>query len=946
MTPEQWQRVRDVLAEALALKPEQRPPFLDEACGSDLTLKREVETLLSSSDEVRSSFLQSSEVRITMTPGAKLGEYEVLRLVGSGGMGEVYRARDWRLGREVAIKVLPAFLSHDPERLRRFEQEARAAAALNHPNILAVFHMGTYEGAPYLVSELLEGGTLREVLARGSLPTRKAIDYGVQVARGLAAAHEKGIVHRDLKPENLFITRDGRLKILDFGLAKLTQRQSTDDSNAPTLTIGTEPGIVMGTVGYMSPEQVSGKRADHRADIFAFGAILYEMLTGKHAFKKPTSAETMTAILNEDPPSISQLARSTPPALQRIVQRCLEKNQDQRFQSASDLGFALEALSDSGSASVSAIAQAGAGSKYTTRAITVLLCAVVVAAIVATLWVRGRAGGPTDRSAWQQLTNLPDAVNQPALSPDGHMLTFIRGLNTFLGAGEVYVKMLPNGEPFELTHDGARKMSPMFSPDGSRIAYTVLGQQNTWDTWVVSVLGGKPHLWMPNAAALTWIDNERLLFSEIKQGQHMAIVTSTEGRAESLDLYVPTDEAAMAHRSYISPDRKWILVVEMNARNMWVPCRVVPMEGRSNGQAVGPPGAPCTSAAWSPDGKWMYLTANVGDNYHIWRQRFPNGRPEQLTSGTTEEEGIAVAADGNSLITAVGLRQRPIWFHDSSGARQISLEGYAFSPRLYLAGRKACYRNGVWRSQSTQSEIWLSDLDSGSVERLVRGFRVNTFHLSDDGKLVFSAFDDQGKPHIWLARLDQRSPPRQISSVDGDWPVIAHNGQVFFVGKEGNNDFLFVVREDGTGLAKLSPDPISEIDSLSPDGRWVSGLGHKVGEVGSLEFAYPTAGGSRVPLCDVPCIAGWARDGRYMYFSIPEGWMTFRGSGRTYVLPTRPGTMLPSIPPGGFQSPDQIASVPNVHVIEAADVDLGPSADIYVFSREVIQRNLYRIPLR
>src|SRR5271157_6619516 len=294
---------------------------------------------------------------MSLAPGTKLDSYEVLGLLGAGGMGEVYRARDATLKRDVAIKVLPSFVSRDPDRLRRFEQEAQAAAALNHPNILAVYQFGVFQGAPYMVSELLEGSTLREVLRHGAIPVRKAIDYGVQIAHGLAAAHEKGIVHRDLKPENLFVTKDGRVKILDFGLAKLIQRQPDADGAAPTLTAGTDPGMVMGTAGYMSPEQVRGKAVDHRTDIFAFGAILYEMLAGKRAFQRSTSAETMTAILNDDPPSISQIVQATPPGLQRVVHRCLEKNPEQRFHSASDLAFALEALSDSGSAPVVAIPQ-------------------------------------------------------------------------------------------------------------------------------------------------------------------------------------------------------------------------------------------------------------------------------------------------------------------------------------------------------------------------------------------------------------------------------------------------------------------------------------------------------------------------------------------------------------------------------------------------------------
>jgi serine/threonine protein kinase/tetratricopeptide (TPR) repeat protein len=351
MTPERWQQIRDVLGKALELAPGERSAFLNRACSSDQSLRQEVETLLASSDDVRSSFLQSSAPRVTLTAGTRLGEYEVKSLVGAGGMGEVYRARDSRLGRDVAIKVLPSSLSADSDRLRRFEQEARAAAALNHPNILAVYQMGTYEGAPYLVSELLEGETLREQIKRGRLSMRKAIDYGVQIARGLAAAHEKGIVHRDLKPENLFVTKDGRVKILDFGLAKLTH--SAGSENAPTQTEGTEAGVVMGTVGYMSPEQVRGQATDHRADIFAFGAILYEMLAGKRAFQKPTSPETMTAILNEDPPGISQITANIPPAMHRVVHRCLEKNPEQRFQSASDLAFALDALSESGGSSPS-----------------------------------------------------------------------------------------------------------------------------------------------------------------------------------------------------------------------------------------------------------------------------------------------------------------------------------------------------------------------------------------------------------------------------------------------------------------------------------------------------------------------------------------------------------------------------------------------------------------
>src|SRR5450755_2638151 len=291
-----------------------------------------------------------------LVAGSRLDSYEIIAPLGAGGMGEVYRARDAALRRDVAIKVLPEYWSSDPERLRRFEQVAQATAALNHPNIVSIFHVGQCDGSPYIVTELLQGETLRDRLRKGPMRLREVLDHGVELARGLAAAHDAGIVHRDLKPDNIFVTKDGRVKILDFGLAKLTQTK-TALADGPTVSRQerTEPGVVMGTVGYMSPEQVRGKAADHRADIFAFGAILYEMLTGRRAFKEPTSTETMTAILNDDPPGISQIAPGTPPGLLRIVHRCLEKNPEQRFQSASDLAFALEALSESGSSSASGV---------------------------------------------------------------------------------------------------------------------------------------------------------------------------------------------------------------------------------------------------------------------------------------------------------------------------------------------------------------------------------------------------------------------------------------------------------------------------------------------------------------------------------------------------------------------------------------------------------------
>lgn len=362
---------------------------------------------------------------MAVAPGQKIGPYQVAGQIGAGGMGEVYRARDARLARDVAIKVLPSSFSADQDRLNRFAQEARAAAALNHPNILAIFDIGEERGAPYIVSELLEGETLRERLRSGALPTRKAIEYAAQVARGLAAAHDKGIVHRDLKPENIFITEDGRAKILDFGLAKLTRPEDEDGSRsqAPTQQVATETGLVMGTVGYMSPEQVRGKAADSRSDIFAFGAILYEMISGKRAFHGETPADTMSAILKEEPPEFSETARNVPPALERIVRHCLEKNPAQRFQSASDVAFNLEALTE-----ISSTIRSGTQRVEVVpgrpRWVLPVAGAVVLIAALAGAYVAGKRSAVASSPHFHRLTFRRGTILAARFTPDGQTIVY------------------------------------------------------------------------------------------------------------------------------------------------------------------------------------------------------------------------------------------------------------------------------------------------------------------------------------------------------------------------------------------------------------------------------------------------------------------------------------------------------------------------------------------
>ena len=423
-----------------------------------------------------------------LSPGTKLGQYEIVSPLGAGSMGEVYRARDPRLNRDVAIKVLPQFASTDPDRLYRFEHEAQAAAALNHPNILAVYQMGTYEGTPYLVTELLEGMSLSETLRRGPLPLRKAVDYAIQIARGLAAAHDRGIVHRDLKPENIFLTKDGHIKILDFGLAKIVAPKPSTGALAPTAT---RIGVAMGTVGYMSPEQVRGLPTDQRTDIFAFGAILYEMVMGKRTFQKATEADTISAILNEEPPSISQFSPDTPPALERLVHRCLEKNAEQRFQSASDLAFALEALADASTTGIHVIQKP---TVFRWKRTWIGASLFIVGGIVALAYALLQPPPAPRIGDYLQLTH--DGQPKVLIGTDGSRLYVGLGVGSSarLSSHGIAEMSVAGGEPRKLDILPSADMVPVaFSPTGADLLVVDgQGAPPKGPLWSIPILGNSP----------------------------------------------------------------------------------------------------------------------------------------------------------------------------------------------------------------------------------------------------------------------------------------------------------------------------------------------------------------------------------------------------------------------------------------------------------------------
>ena len=932
MEQELWRKVEVLFHAALERTPDARQTFLEAICGEDTDLRRQVELLLAKEQQA-GSFLEIpaiEDMTVTLTAegsllGRQFGHYHIVSQLGIGGMGEVYRAHDSKLGRDVAIKTLPHEFARDPERLLRLRREARTLASLDHPNIAAIYGLEESEEADYLVLELVEGETLGGVLA-----VQTALDRACQVAGALEAAHGKGIIHRDLKPANVKVTPQGRVKVLDFGLAKAIwgPEGKQDLSQLAVLTgIESVAGQLVGTPGYMSPEQARGKDVDKRTDIWAFGCLLYELLAGKRAFPGETLQDTIAAV-QEREPDWQALPANTPSRVRELMRRCLQKDVNLRLHDIAEARRAIEK------------AQRG-WNRWRIAAIATAVVAIL--AIGGAYWflIPVRIA---DRSQWLPLTRFPDPVSQPALSPDGRMLVFVRSPSTFFALGQIYIKTLPDGDPVQLTHDSLKKMSPVFSPDGARIAYTVVDPQFNWDTWVVPVEGGEPQQWLRNAADLVWAGPRQVLFSKVRNSPHMGIVTAEENRIGEHDVYVPSNDRGMAHRAQASPDGKWVLLTELGGYGSWEPCRVVPTDGGSTGHQVGPSSGGCTFGVWSPDGNWIYLTSKAGGLYHIWRQHFPDGPPQQLTSGLTEEEGIAMAPDGRSFVTAVALQNISVWVHDARGERQVSLlEANAAYAKFTPDGKKICYRivKEVPRFGTVRDpgEVWVADLDSGHSEPLAPGFQPLDYDISADGKqVVMEADDDEGKPRLWIVPFERKSPPRPIPNVEGRAAMFGPSGEIFFRRMEGSAGFVYRVRPDGTGLRKALEQPVLTVSGVSPDGRWIEVWAPLPGNRPAAVQLLPLGRGTPVVIGGNTWLQ-WSRDGNSLWIS--GGAIA---DGRTYIIPLRRGEAVPRIPTGGFHSEQEVAQLSGARKLDAAAAP-GPSPEVYAFYRGTTQRNLFRIPI-
>ena len=730
---------------------------------------------------------------MALSPGSRLDNYEILGLLGAGGMGEVYHARDSVLRREVAVKILPAFVSQNLERIHRFELEARAAAALNHPNILAVYQLGSFEGSLYLVTELLEGETLRRQLERAPVFPRKAIEYAVQIARGLSAAHEKGIVHRDLKPENLFITKDGRVKILDFGLAKLIQPPTASDAETPTLTHQTIPGLVMGTIGYMSPEQVRGRGVDHRTDIFAFGAVLYEMLCGVRAFHRGTDVETMTAILNDDPLAISQVLPTAAPGLQRVIHRCLEKNPEQRFQSASDLAFAIEALSESNAAPVQLAATHLHLSRRWMR--WLLVPATILAIVALTFYLVAKKDSALPHIAgYTQITHSGNAGE--VYGTDGVRLYLSQnryGITEVAAAGGDIspVKInLPNPFLADVSPDGSKflvfSLNSGTGPSQSFWSLNILGEAHQY------LAAGIDASWSPDGRLVAYTTPEDDLFLIKSDGTENHKLASIGGRG-----YGPS----------WSPDGKAIRFSKSG--ELW--------EISSSGANLHPllpgwKGYVCCSGHWSPDGRFFYFNSD-GQIFTRDERRSLLAKqtaPIQLTTGPIEWGNPIVGKDGAKIFVQGSIRHGELVRFDPLTKQSqpylggLSADSVAFSKdgqsiayvsypdcilwsakrdgsdRVQLSSPPSCPLQPTWSPDGSQilfvesstgdgPQAFLVPSRGGKSQRLIpddKGLETDPTWSADGTKIVFSNSRFGGKdPNSVLKIFDLKS--NQTSTIPG-----------------------------------------------------------------------------------------------------------------------------------------------------------------------------------
>jgi len=816
-----------------------------------------------------------------LTSGARLGPYEILTPIGAGGMGEVYRARDTRLGRDVALKILPESFAGEGDRLRRFEQEARAVAALNHPNILAIHDIGEQGASPFIVSELLEGESLRAVLDRGPVAQRKTIDYGVQIAHGLAAAHEKGIVHRDLKPENVFVTKDGRIKILDFGLAKLAQNAGAGSDEVTLTSERTAVGVVMGTASYMAPEQVRAEGADARSDIFAFGAVLYEMLSGVRAFRRETTAETMTAVLRDDPPELSDPGRQVSPALERIVRRCLEKNPEQRFQSARDLSFALGALSGTETSGVSRVTAPAP------RRVPILLwlsIALALAAVAAVTWFVARRPVPMTRM--QFALAVPDemSISHMALSRDGSMLVFVSPEESS-ALPMLYVQRVGSSSVTLLP--GTQGASyPFWSPEGAYVAFFANGKLQK-----MAISGGTPQALATALAGRggSWGSKNVIVFAADSSSPLQRINADGTGMAPvTQGIRIPQDQS---HRwPLFLADGDHFLFWAGNFSNI--------RDDRLSG-----------IYETSLEGKERRLVTlchssfgfDARNLFYVDDQRQLVSIPFDVSAGTVSGSATVVAnavgfqpstywaafanAQNGTVIynTEVGAAQSALTWIDRSGKElgRINDPAIMDNPTLSPDGTRVAL--DISDEKANNVDIWIESTAGAGNSRFTFDPAEEVVGVwSRDGKTLAYRSAAGTTPSLTLKAATglERERRRYILPATSMDDVIPNSWslddqQILYTRQVTSGEYLELLPVAGGEPTRFSTSKGSEANGqISPDGKWVAYASDESGNWEIYVTSFPGAEGKWQVSRGGGTEPRWRGDGKEIFYIAPDGMLT------------------------------------------------------------------------
>lgn len=905
---------------------------------------------------------------MTLHPGTRLGAYEIVSLIGAGGMGEVYRARDPRLGRDVAIKVMSASWSIDPERLRRFEQEGRAVAAISHPNILAVYDIGSQEGTPYIVSELLQGQTLRERLqflpstsslqssvsgrpanpigagnstAPGSvaLPVRKAVEYAVQVARGLAAAHAAGIVHRDLKPENIWVTPDNQVKILDFGLAKLTPLDAV--SKAPLATgIGfdnTEPGMLLGTIGYVAPEHARGLPVDHRADIFSLGVVLYEMLAGRTAFHRATTADTISAILKEDPADLPVAERCIPPAVVRIVQRCLEKDPAARFQTAADLGFALESLSSpSDRIDVTGLQPLTAVRPSRERLawmVAAILAAVALGASVPAVRHFRETSPPPAHAGRFQVTLPPDTQFTPAaalsISPNGQHIVFAAATG---GAARLWVRPLGDLSAKELPGtDGGT--SPFWSPDGRWVGFFAGGKLNK-----IQIDGGPP-LVVVNTQGRDGVWHDDTILFAIPNGPIQRVAAG--GGAASAVTTLRDGETDHRMPAFLPDGRRFLFLATSGSEAMnqtftlWIgsldsPDRIPLGPAESNtayasGHLLFVRGDTIMAQPFDPS-----KGSTTGDPFAVGGPVYrDNVRPRAAFSASPT--GELVYRRGGRVA------RRLTWFNRRGQSEDtVGQPGTYFSLALSPDERRLAASHSPVPQGNI--DIWLFGLAGPAAT-----FRLTTapspefdpvWSPPNGADVVFSAFGAPGAQRLYRRASSGEGQEELLQDVDGgasgsDW---SRDGR-FLVYTSGGDLWILPLAGGGKPSPFVQTKANESAAAFSPDTRWIAYASDETGKRQVYVKSFTSGGGNYQVSIEGGHHPRWRGDGGELFFLAPDGTMmaaeitTKRGF---QVSAPRPLFATGIIAQQSDNHPYVVTGDGNRFLVPVAGRDTGPVPDLVV----------------